>query len=224
MRLWFMAALAVAGPALAQSSAVVDEGTLSVTQKGLPLGRESFRIVRAPGPGGQVYRATAQIALGDDRINTTLGTDSLGVPVSYEAEAAQKGQSVQRIKGRGRPGRFSVLITTTTGESAREYLLERGALLLDENVFHQFFFILLARDQGQANAISPRIGRQMRFQLERRGSDSVEVAGRLIPSQHFALTEAAGVTRELWVDGQGRILKVVIAERGLVALRDDPPR
>ncbi len=171
-----------------------------------------------------MYRATAQIALGDDRINTTLATDSAGVPVSYEADAAQKGQFTQKTQGRGRPGRFSVLTTTATGrESAREYLLDRGALLLDENVFHQFFFISLARDHAQANVISPSVSRQTRFQLEHRGADTVEVAGRLIPSQHFALTGAAGGTREVWVDGQGRILKVLVEERGLVALRDDPP-
>ncbi|MGH7678698.1 MAG: hypothetical protein ACRENU_09545, partial [Gemmatimonadaceae bacterium] len=41
--------------AVAGQSAVVDEGTFTVTERGAPLGRESFRIARTPAPGGQVY-------------------------------------------------------------------------------------------------------------------------------------------------------------------------
>ena len=210
--------------ARAQSSAVVDEGTFMVTQKGTPLGRESFRIVRAPAPGGQVFRATGQSALGGHRVSTSLGTDSLGVPVSYESELTQKGEVIQRVQGRGRPGRLSVLMSTKTGESAREYVLNSGALLMDEDVFHHFFFVLMSTERQQLNVIAPRAGQQARFQLESRGEDSVEVAGRFLPSRHFALVGPSGLAREVWIDAKGRLLKVTIPEKGLVAVRDDPPR
>jgi hypothetical protein len=207
-----------------QTSAVVDEGTFMVTHNGAPIGRESFRIVRAPAPGGQVFRATGQSALGDNRVTTTLGTDSSGVPVSYEAELKRRDTVVQRLQGRGRPGRFSVLMQTMTSESAREYILNNGALLIDDDVFHHFFFVPLAAQHQQLIVIAPRSIHQDRYDLEERGSEDVEIAGRSIQSRHFGLTGPTGATREVWVDGKGRLLKVAMPDKGLVALRDDPPR
>src|SRR4051794_4305945 len=110
-------ALLVPFAARAQTSAVVDEGTFTVSKSGTPLGRESFRIKRELAPGGQVFQATGESSLGDTRLTTRLGTDSTGVPVSYETEIKDRGEVVQRIQGRGRPGRFSVLMQTRSGES-----------------------------------------------------------------------------------------------------------
>jgi hypothetical protein len=208
----------------AQTSAVVDEGTFMVTQKGSPLGRESFRIKRELAPGGQVYQATAESSLGDKRITTRLGTDSSGVPVSYEAETKQGKDVVQRLQGRGRPGRFSVLMQSFNGESAREYVLNHGALLLDEDVFHHFFFVPLAVQHAELVVIAPRSSQQGRFKLEERGAEGVEIAGRTLEGRHFALIDSAGASRDVWIDAKGRLLKVAIPVRELVALRDDPPR
>jgi len=217
-------ALGLSSVASAQTSAVVDEGTFMVTQSGTPLGRESFRIVRAPAPGGQVFRATGQSALGGNRVTSSLGTDSSGVPISYESELTQRGEVVQRLRGSGRPGRFSVLIQTKSGESAHEYVLNNGVLLMDEDIFLHFYFVPLAATHAELNVISPRATEQSHYKLEERGSDTVEIASGPIPSRHFALVGPAGTTRDVWIDEKGRLLKVAIPEKGLVALRDDPPR
>ena len=215
----------VADPALAgaQGSAVVDEGTFSVTQKGVPLGRESFRIVRAPAPGGQVFRAQGQSALGDNRVATSLSTDSSGAPVFYDASVTKASQLVQRLQGKGRPGRFGVLAHTKTGESVREYVLDDGALLMDEDVFHHFYFVPLAAQYNRIIVISPRSAQQIRLRLEQRGEEDVEIAGRTVAGRRFALVGPDG-ERDVWVDEQGRLLKVSIPAKGLIALRDDPPR
>lgn len=207
----------------AQTSAVIDEGSFTITQQGAPYGRESFRIVRTPAPGGQVFRATGQGALGDNRVTSILGTDSAGVPVSYTSDLSLNGRVVQQLKGRGRPGRFSVLSTTTTGEAAREYVLGDGALLIDGDVVHHYYFVPLAL-HAQLSVIAPRSGQQINFQVADAGRETLEIAGREVESRHFSLTAPNGVRREVWVDGQGRLLKVVVPDRGLVAIRDDPPR
>ena len=218
-------ALAVGAPlAAAQTSAVVDEGTFMVTRGGVPLGRESFRIVRAAGPHGQVFRVTGQSALGEHRFTTSLGTDSLGVPVSYQSELSQRGQVVQRLQGSGRPGRFSVVVWTKNGEAAREYMLSNGALLIDEEVIHQFYFIPVAAARGELNVIAPRVGQQGRYRLEQRPSETVEIAGRGVASRRFALVPASGPARDIWADADGRLLKVVIPDKGITAVRDDLPR
>jgi len=216
---------AVLGPAAAgaQASAVIDEGSFTITQQGSPYGRESFRIVRTAAPGGQVFRATGQGALGDNRVTSILGTDSTGVPVSYSSDLLLNGRVVQRLQGRGRPGRFSVLSSTTAGEAAREYVLNAGALLIDGDVIHHYFFVPLAA-HGLLSVIAPRSGQQISLQVTDVGPESLDIAGRAIDSRHFSLSSSGGVRREVWVDGQGRLLKVVVPDRGLVAVRDDPPR
>jgi hypothetical protein len=219
----FFLILAFPTVSLAQTSAVVDEGTLMITRQGAPLGRESFRIVRAPAPGGQVFRATGQSAQGSVRVTTSLGTDSMGVPVTYESELSRDGEVVQRLQGRGRPGRLSVIMSTKSGESAREYVLSNGALLMDEDVYHQFYFVPMAVGHDQVNVIAPRIGQQTGLRLDDRGQEALEVSGRSIQARHFALSGAGGI-REVWVDDKGRLLKVAIPAKGLVAQRDDPPR
>lgn len=215
--------LVLPGSTRAQTSAVIDEGTFTISMKGAPVGRESFRIIRSPAPGGQVYLATGTSVIGELRTTTRLGTDSAGAPVSYQSETSRRGEVQHRLNGSGRPGRFNLLAQKSGGESAREYVLDNGALLLDEDVFNHFFFVALAAEHPQVIVISPRTARQVRLRLETGGADSVEIAGRRIAARRFALSDGSG-SREVWVDSAGRVLRVVIAERGVVALRDDPPR
>jgi hypothetical protein len=216
--------LAVNAPATGQTSAILDEGTLTVSRNGTPVGRESFRVARTPAPGGQVFKASSTSLIGDTRITSSLGTDSAGIPVAYESDVFQAGNRLQRVVGRGRPGRFSVLVHTKSGESAREYLLNDGALLLENDVYHHFYFVALAVDHPQLVVIAPRTAQQTHVRLESRGSESVEIAGRAIPGKRFALSYPGGQAREVWVDDKGRLLKVANPESGLVALRDDPPQ
>jgi hypothetical protein len=222
-RLLVATCLCVPAPLLAQASAVVDEATLTITQNGATLGRESFRILRAPGPGGQVFQATVTSVLGEVKATSRLGTDSSGRPVIYESEVSERGELVQRLKGRGRPGRFGLLVQTRTGESSREFVVSNGALLLDEELFSQFFFVALAAEHPEVIVIAPRTAQQVRMRLEARTDATVVVAGRTLPARHFTLVTDDG-SRDVWVDGAGRVLKVAIPGRGLVALRDDPPQ
>jgi hypothetical protein len=217
-------AFGLLGSALAaQGTAVIDEGSFTISRSGAPVGRESFRIIRAPAPGGQVYQATGTSVIADVKATMRLGTDSLGSPVSYESELSDQAQLIQRLRGRGRPSRFGLFVQTRTGESAREFVLSNGALLLDENVFHHFFFVGLAAQRPEVIVISPRTARQERMRLQSRGEEGVEIAGRTVPGRRVSLVNGDG-PREVWLDGQGRLLKVAIPDQGIVALRDDPPK
>lgn len=216
--------LATSTVARGQQSAVVDEGTFTITRNGAPVGREAFRIVRAPAPGGQVFLASGTTVIGERRVQPRLGTDSMGVPVSYRAEVTEKGAVVQLLRGTGRPGRFGVVSRLANGsESAREYVLTNGALLLDENIFHQFYFIPLAVSHSRAAVIVPGTGTQQQFTIATHGVEPVEIAGTRVPGRRYSITGEKG-GRDVWVDQRGRLLKVSIPEQGLVALRDDPPR
>lgn len=207
----------------AQQSGLVDEGTFMISRNGAPVGRESFRIVRAPAPGGQAYQARSQSALGADRITTILGTDSTGAPVSYEAELSRDGRVVERARGSGTAKRFTVLVQTRTGEASREYVLSNGALLVDDDVLHQFAFVGLALAAGY-DIIAPRATGQAHYRLEARGSEMLDIGRSRVESRRYALIDAGGSAREVWLDSQGRLLKVALPEKSLIGIRDDPPR
>jgi hypothetical protein len=220
----FVALLALSTAARAQTSAVIDEGTFLVSRAGTAIGRESFRIMRSPGPGGQVFLITGQSSIGDERMVTRLGADSGGVPVSYEADVSRRGEQVHHLQGRGRPGRFSVLVQVKGGESARDYRLVNGALLIDQDVFHHFFFVPRLANHARVIAIVPRGSQQVAYTLTDRGAEDISVAGRTVQARRYTLVPASGAGQDVWVDATGRMLRVAIPERGLVAVRDDLPR
>jgi hypothetical protein len=60
--------------------------------------------------------------------------------------------------------------------------------------------------------------------LENLGASSVEIGGRSIPGTRFSLTATGFPRREFWIDAGGRILKASTPDRGIVAVRDEPPR
>jgi hypothetical protein len=209
----------------AQTSVVVDEATFSI--KGAAVGRESFRIIRAPGSGGQVFRAQATSSLGELRLQSTLSTDSGGSPVSYEMRVTQRGEQLEFLQGRGRPDRFSVLVQTKSGEAGGEYRIRHGTVLLDDQLFHQFYFVALAALESPDSVvtiISARQGSQSKDRLEFRGLEPVPVGGRNLAGRRFALLEGTNTRAELWIDAAGRLLKITVPDKALTALRDDPPR
>src|SRR6185503_8471683 len=203
----------------------VDEGTFVISRNGAVIGRESFRIVRSPSASGDVFRATAQLALGDQRVVPTLSADSTGAPLSYDV-AVQNGPDRQvRLQGRARPGRFSAMLRTRDGESTKEYVVPASAVVLDDDISHQLYFVTLSgRRAGPVSVLDPRSNAQITANLERRGEATVEIGGTAVPAQHYVLTAPGLPRREFWVDDGGRVLKVTVPDRGIIALRDEPPR
>ena len=135
----------------------------------------------------------------------------------------ERGTTIQRLRGRGRPGRFSVLAQTRTGESAREYIIDNGALVIEDDVFNHFFFVGLAALHPRVIVISPRTAQQGRHEVQGRGEEILDIGGRKIAARRFTLAGADG-SRDVWMDDGGRVLKVAITGDGLIALGDDPPR
>ena len=211
------------GPARAQER-VVDEGSFVILRAGAPVGRENFRIVRAAAAGGQAFRATARIALNEERITTTLTTDSLGAPLSYDLAVTVGAATETTLRGSGRPGRFSALIRTKHGESARDYIVGENPLVLDASVFHQYYFATLMPRRARFAVLEPRTERQSVLRFEDRGEESRQVGRHAVTARHLSLIAADGSTRDVWVDSGGRLLRVEIPATGLAAQREDLPR
>jgi hypothetical protein len=217
----FVAAALLARPAGGQG-APFDEGTFVITRYGSVIGKEAFRILRSS-DRGQLYTSTAQCAFGEKRISPALSADGTGVPLLYRVEVKNGGDVEERLQATGRPGRLHAVLQTRTGESSKEYVVQNGALILDDDVFHHHFFLPLARRSGAVTVVVPRRNTQVSGRVEERGTEKLRVDGKEVTAVHFIVTLPDGA-RDLWFDEGGRLLKVALPVRGLVALREELPR
>ena len=215
-------ALAAAVPLAAQVN-TLDEGSFTITRGGSTIGREQFKIVSTPAAGGATFVASATVSYEDRKLSPALRTSQTGAPLAYQIEVRVGSETQQSLRGQIGRGRFSARIQTPQGESAREYIVADGALILDEDVFHQYFFLALRGASGAVPVVVPRRNVQVTMRVEARGAETVQIGGQSFGARHLVLTESAE-QRHIWVDSANRVLKVEIPARGITALRDDPPR
>ena len=222
-----LAAAAVAlsaEPVAAQSAQIIDQGSFTITVGNQRTGREDFRIEGTPGASGALeFVARATVVFGDRRLTPALHSDSLGAPSDYQIESRGTTTGSERWSGKITRGRVSARINNARGESAKEYIVTDGALILDDDVFHQYFFIARRTNAASVAIVVPRRNAQLVLKVTNAGTERVTIGTKDIDARHVTLTEPSGDVRDLWVDGKGRVLKVAIPSRNLVALRDDPP-
>ena len=212
------------GPLFAQV-ATLDEGSFTITVNGDRVGREDFRIRSTPGSSGPELVATANVSYASRRVLPQMQADSAGVPVRYVVEVKDGPAVNERVDGVVGRGRASAKVKNSRGESANEFIVSQGALVIDDDVFHQYYFITRrARPEGAVSVIVPRRNTQVTMRVADAGTEKLTIGGSAIDARHFTIADPGGADREVWADAAGRLLKVAIPSRGVVALRDDPPR
>jgi hypothetical protein len=215
-------ALLLAAAPLAAQSAVVDEGSFTITRGRDRIGREDFIVRRTSSPGGDVLVASATVSYNGRRLSPALRADSTGAPLAYQVEVRTGTDIAERLVGQVGRGRFSARVRTPQGESAKEYIVSNGALVLDDDVFHQYYFVARRTDGGSIPVVIPRRNVQVTMRVEQAGSEPVTVGGRQIAARHIVLRGPSGDDRHIWADAQGRVLQVRVGD--VTALRDEAPR
>lgn len=210
--------------ALGAQVTTVDEGSFTITRNGQTVGREEFTIRSTPGARGAQFVARGTVSYTDRRLAPALSADSSGAPLQYQVEVKAGAEMEEMLSGRVGRGRFSARILTPKGESAREYIVSDGALIIDDDVFHQYFFLARAGRAGTVPVVVPRRNVQLSMQVSPQGEEQLSIGGRALAARRLLLTEPGGATRDVWVDASGRVLQVAIPARGVVAVRDDPPK
>lgn len=200
---------------------IVDEGSFTVTRGGL-TGREDFRIVRTTGATGAVLVASGTTVLGSGRTTTALRTDTSGVPLAYQLEERAAGQVRQRVNVQQARGRVSARAQSRRGESAREYFMKDGMLVLDEDAVHLYYFVLRHPDLSTVTLVRPRTNVVGELRVSFRGEEPLAIGGTSITARHYVLTDGAG-GRDVWIDAKGRVLRVEAPALGITALRDSIP-
>lgn len=208
----------------AQGVRVLDRGSFSITVSGQRVGREDFTISGTPSANGMDYLSKATVVYGDKRLNPSLWSDSLGAPSRYTVEVKGTSGSSERWMGRIARGRVSASIDKPGGPSEREYVVSEGAVLLDDDVYHQYYFVALRAAQPTVQIVIPRRNAQLVLTSTKAADERLTIGAADLDARHLVFTDPSGATRDVWVDAAGRVLKVALASRNLVATRDDPPQ
>jgi hypothetical protein len=209
----------LAAPAWAQN-VVLDEGSFRLTRDGQEIGTETFTIRRV-GQGAEAHViANAVIELdlpsGREQVRPLLQSD-MGMGVSrYQLEVSGRAPTAIAVELQGR--RFVARTRTPSGEQEREFRATPGAVLLEEGVAHQYWFLSQLAEGTDVTVLVPRAGSQDRVVVRATETESLEVAGASFQARHVSL-EINGGAHEVWYDEDGRVLKVLVPGSGFGAER-----
>ena len=230
----FRAALFAALPAAALWAAPLaaqtggnDAGTFRVYVEGREVGTEEFTI-RTSGSGvGAETVATGKVSLrlpsGSLELTPRLRASGVGAdPVAYQVDIG--GDAPRRITETIGGGRVSARITSGTGEQLREYVASQGAVVLEENVAHHFYFIAQRTRSGRIPVIIPSQNRQVMATVSSRGEERTQVGDVQATLFRMVVTPAGGQEHHVWVDTLGRVIKVEVPARAYLAVRTEIPR
>lgn len=228
MMLAAAAAVLICGDASAQT-VTLDEGAYRLSVGGKEVGTETFSIRQNGSGDGSVIIAVGRVVLdaerGQQEVSSELQVAGRSLrPAAYEVRV--QGAGAQRITGRVVGGRFSAQIVSSAGESMREYLAGDGAVLADDGVAHHYYFLArrLAGGTARVPVIIPRQNRQVIAQVSAVGSERLSVGGQSIEARKLSIVPAGTPERFVWVDAQGRVLRLEIPGTGFLAARVEAPR
>lgn len=210
-----------AAPVFAQGR-VIDEGTFSIAKAGAPAHTESFRITR--GETGLIT-ANGQLSIGTEQVNSSLTTDTLGMPMQYKLTVTEARAKTFQVSASARGGRFAAAMSNKSGdESMKEYpLAAGGTVILDAGLFHQLYFVPLGHRTGSVQVIEPRASRTGTLALTASGLEPIDVGGHSVTATHYSLQDR-GVRTDFWVDAAGRLLRASIPAQGVTASREELPK
>ena len=203
----------------------VDEGTLVVREDTVEIAREAFRLT-AVRTGAGVTRWTLATTIRYDRSRPVvvldpiveLGSDSS--PVSLEYTVADPREPL-RILGQLTRGRFVVRLLGRRTERAREFPAPPPTAVVDDSVFALYLPVAW---QGRprpvaVTAVFPRAGRREVLTVQDQGVQSTTLNHDPAALRHITVTGGEGRLVHLWLDADGRLAKVEVPSRRLVAER-----
>lgn len=211
---------AIAG---AQGGRLLDQGSFTITVNGRTAGRESFRVTATDRGDQTFYLVTGEVTSGDRTIVPTLHTDGTGAAVQYNV-VVRSGKGEQKWDGSIIRGRLTAGITTPTGNSAREFIVPSGAVIVDDDVLAHHWVLGLRVRAGRVPALIPRRNNaQVMMTVASVGEERLRIGTDELVATHLRATESGGEVHDIWIDRSGRLLKVAVPSRSLVSVRDDPP-
>lgn len=214
---------ALPATAAGQAGRLVDVGSFTITVDGRTLGRESFRLTATTRGDQTVYLATSDITYGDRSIEPRLTTDGSGTAVEYQVRV-RSGDTEESWKGGITRNRLIAEIVGKRGTAAREQAVPARIVIVDDDVMFQHWVLGLRVSEQRVSVLVPRRDNaRATWTVSVVGEERLRIGTEDIASTHLRATGVGGDVREVWLDRSGRLLKVSIPSRSLLAVRDDPP-
>jgi hypothetical protein len=220
-----MTACLVALALLQAAGTPVDEGVLVVRVDTLEVARESFRLNHgrlSRGEAGWTLATTIRY----DRARPVvvlapiLEVNSDTMPATLQYDVADPRQP-SRILGELGRGRFTVRLVARATERAREFPTGPRAVVLDDSVFAPYVFAAwrATSEPGALTAIFPRGLRREVLQIRDLGVAATTLNRDPARLRHITLSADGQETVSVWLDDNGRLMKVEIPSRRLTAER-----
>ena len=207
-----------------------DEGTLVLREDTAVVGQETFAVVSLAAngtPNGWRVGSRARYGVGSRSVlyGPVVGIGPDTNLVSLEYEVAEPAGPLRILGQTGRGGRFTVRYLTPERERTREFSAGPGVLLLDDSVMALY---LPAAWRARPTptpmpALFARAMRQETLTVADRGVESTQVNRAPATLHHITVTGGAARLVHLWLDPGGRLTKVEIPSRALVAERAPAP-
>ena len=209
--------------ALAVLQSPLDEATLLVRQDTVEVAREAFRLTpaRAASSGWTLattirYDRSRPVVVLDPIVE--LGPDSGTTTLEYTVADPR---DPMRILGQFTRGRFVVRMLGRRTERAREFPTPPPAAVLDDSVFALYLPVAwLGRTRAaQVTAVFPRAGRRELLAVQDLGIEPTTLNRDPADLRHITVTGGENRLVHVWLGAEGRLAKVEIPSRGLVAAR-----
>src|SRR5213594_1307261 len=203
----------------------VDEGVLVVRVDTLEVARESFRLTHgrlSRGDAGWTLATTIRY----DRarpvivLSPILEVNDDTMPVTLQYDVADPRQPSHILGQLGR-GRFTVRSVAKDAERAREFSTGKRTVVLDDSVFALYLFAgwIASSQATELTAILPRALKREIVQVQDQGVSPTTLNRDPARLRHITVTRESGETVELWLDSAGRLMKVEVPSRRLIAER-----
>lgn len=210
------------------AQATLDEGTFRHIVGGREVATETFSIKETGSGQDAVVIATGRIVYREGprrELTSQLQVSGPGRrPTAYDILVS--GDEEQRIRATSSGSRFSARIVTGDGERVREYLVSQGAVVADAAIAHHHYFVAARVANGSATRvpiIAPLDGRQLFANVSIGPAEEISIAGTTVSARPIRMTIEGGDPRQVWIDDQGRILRVAIPARDFLADRMEIP-
>jgi hypothetical protein len=201
----------------------IDQGSFTITMNNQRIGREDFSIVEDASTQNLRIMAKATVEYRERglKLQPLLTANATGASTEYDITV--RGGALQRWTGTIDRNRVRSMIFSERGQAAKEFVVAVGAMVLDDDVFHQYYFVAKRAGEGSIPVIIPQRSAQSAVTVARLGAERIDIGNAQVEAQKLSVTEGSGPTREVWVDSQGRVLRVAIPSRAIVAARDELP-
>ena len=101
-----------------------------------------------------------------------------------------------------------------------------GAVVTDDGLAHHYYFLAqrVGSESARVPLLVPRQSKQYNATVTSRGNEPVTIGGATVQARHLVVSVAGNGERHVWVDSQGRVLRVEVPDQKFLAERVAAPK